>query len=197
MSGPGIQIPAAAPQPPNPRRKIKHEKTREINPKTLGFPFKIVTFSIKGEQNRAVDGESQILMTSDLEILRQKRAAALRRRLLESQSKSKLSGDQKDLHSSKLSPREIVRKSLVGRGVEVLETARRHYPSEVAVLEENLANMIQQGRLKGLITGEELYTFLQRVGLQFNMETKIRIAEGGELKSIEDKLKGQHTDDED
>ena len=136
-------------------------------------------------------------MTSDLEILRQKRAAALRRRLLESQSKSKLSGDQKDLHSSKLSPREIVRKSLVGRGVEVLETARRHYPSEVAVLEENLANMIQQGRLKGLITGEELYTFLQRVGLQFNMETKIRIAEGGELKSIEDKLKGQHTDDED
>ncbi|TMI60869.1 hypothetical protein E6H16_07505 [Candidatus Bathyarchaeota archaeon] len=96
---------------------------------------------------------------------------------------------------TKPTPKEIVRRSLVGRGTEVLETARRNYPSEIAILEENLAKVIQEGRLKGPITGEELYAFLQRSGLQFNMNTKIRIAEGGELKSIEEKLRGQSKDD--
>jgi len=130
-------------------------------------------------------------MSTELELLRQKRAAELRRKMLESKSKPATS----QLIPPKLTPREIVRRSLVGRGIEVLETARRQYPSEIAVLEENLAKLIEQGRLKGPISGEELYTFLQRAGLQFSMNTKIRIAEGGELKSIEEKLRGQSEHD--
>ncbi len=129
-------------------------------------------------------------MSTDLEMLRQKRAAELRRRLLESKK-----SETEQVHSdSKISPRDIVRKSLVGRGIEVMETARRHYPSEIAQLEQNLAELIEAGRLRGPISGEELYTFLLRAGLQFNMDTKIRIAEGGELKSIEEKLRSESTD---
>lgn len=130
-------------------------------------------------------------MSTELELLRQKRAAELRRKMLESKNKPATS----QLIPPKPTPREIVRRSLVGRGIEVLETARRQYPSEIAVLEENLAKLIEQGRLKGPISGEELYTFLQRAGLQFSMNTKIRIAEGGELKSIEEKLRGQSEHD--
>src|SRR3989442_9136196 len=130
-------------------------------------------------------------MSTELELLRQRRAAELRRKMLESKNKPSASQPL----PTKLNPKEIVRRSLVGRGSEVLETARRHYPSEIGVLEENLAKVIQEGRLKGPITGEELYAFLQRVGLQFNMNTKIRIAEGGELKSIEEKLRGQLKDE--
>ena len=130
-------------------------------------------------------------MSTELELLRQKRAAELRRKMLESKNKPATS----QLIPPKPTPREIVRKSLVGRGIEVLETARRQYPSEIAVLEENLAKLIEQGRLKGPISGEELYAFLQRAGLQFSMNTKIRIAEGGELKSIEEKLRGQSEHD--
>jgi DNA-binding TFAR19-related protein (PDSD5 family) len=130
-------------------------------------------------------------MSTELELLRQKRAAELRRKMLESKNKPATS----QLIPAKPTPREIVRRSLVGRGIEVLETARRQYPSEIAVLEENLAKLIEQGRLKGPISGEELYTFLQRAGLQFSMNTKIRIAEGGELKSIEEKLRGQSEHD--
>ena len=130
-------------------------------------------------------------MPTELELLRQKRATELRRKMLESKNKPATS----QLIPPKPTPREIVRRSLVGRGIEVLETARRQYPSEIAVLEENLAKLIEQGRLKGPISGEELYTFLQRAGLQFSMNTKIRIAEGGELKSIEEKLRGQSEHD--
>ena len=130
-------------------------------------------------------------MSTELELLRQRRAAELRRKMLK--AKDKPSASQPS--PTKLTPKEIVRRSLVGRGGEVLETARRNYPSEIGVLEENLAKVIQEGRLKGPITGEELYAFLQRVGLQFNMNTKIRIAEGGELKSIEEKLRGQLKDE--
>jgi len=130
-------------------------------------------------------------MSTELELLRQRRAAELRRKMLESKNKPAAS---KPL-PTKLTPKEMVRRTLVGRGSEVLETARRQYPSEIAVLEENLAKVIQEGRLKGPITGEELYSFLQRIGIQFNMNTKIRIAEGGELKSIEEKLRGQSKDD--
>ena len=130
-------------------------------------------------------------MSTELELLRQKRAAELRRKMLEAKDKPVASQPP----PTKLTPKEIVRRSLVGRGSEVLETARRNYPSEIAILEENLAKVIQEGRLKGPITGEELYSFLQRIGIQFNMNTKIRIAEGGELKSIEEKLRGQSKDD--
>jgi len=130
-------------------------------------------------------------MSTELELLRQRRAAELRRKMLEAKDKPAASQPL----PTKPTPKEIVRRSLVGRGSEVLETARRNYPSEIAILEENLAKVIQEGRLKGPITGEELYAFLQRSGLQFNMNTKIRIAEGGELKSIEEKLRGQSKDD--
>lgn len=129
-------------------------------------------------------------MPTELELLRQKRAAELRRKMLE--SKNKPLGAQPVPPTA--TPKEIVRRSLVGRGSEVLETARRHYPTEIAVFEENLAKLIEHGRLKGPISGEELYAFLQRVGMQFSMNTKIRIAEGGELKSIEEKLRGQSED---
>ena len=130
-------------------------------------------------------------MSTELELLRQRRAAELRRKMLKAKDKPAASQPL----PTKPTPKEIVRRSLVGRGSEVLETARRNYPSEIAILEENLAKVIQEGRLKGPITGEELYAFLQRAGLQFNMNTKIRIAEGGELKSIEEKLWGQSKDD--
>ena len=126
-------------------------------------------------------------MSTELELLRQRRAAELRRKMLKAKDKPAASQPL----PTKPTPKEIVRRSLVGKGIEVLETARRQYPSEIAVLEENLAKLIEQGRLKGPISGEELYSFLQRAGLQFSMNTKIRIAEGGELKSIEEKLRGQ------
>jgi DNA-binding TFAR19-related protein (PDSD5 family) len=127
-------------------------------------------------------------MSSDLDIQRQKRALELRRKLLQSQAKTAAAP-----HAKPDSPREAVRKILVGRGSEVMETARRYYPAEVERLESSIANLVVDGRLKGPISGEELYAFLRRLGLAFSMDVKIRIKEHGELKTIEEKLRKSST----
>lgn len=124
-------------------------------------------------------------MSSEIEILRQKRALELRKKMLLSQEKP----TAPVVEAPKLSPREVVQKILTGRGGEVLETARRYYPKEVGIIEENLARLIESGRLKGPVSGEELFSFLRRVGLSFSMNTKITVKEHGELKTLEEKFK--------
>ncbi len=89
----------------------------------------------------------------------------------------------------KTSPRETVRGILTGRGEEVLETARRRYPREIAVLEQRIAEAIQAGRLNGPVSGEELYSFLRSIGLGFSMDIKIRVAEKGKFKTLEEKFR--------
>ena len=124
-------------------------------------------------------------MSSDLDLQRQKRALELRRKMLQSQEKPATIQPPKPPES----PRDIVRRILSGRGEEVIETARRYYPAEIEKLESNIATLVAEGRLKGPISGEELYAFLRRVGLAFSMDVKIRIKEHGGLKSIEEKLR--------
>ena len=124
-------------------------------------------------------------MSSEIELLRQKRAIELRKKMLLSQEKSAPIAPE----TPKLNPHEVVQKILTGRGAEVLETARGYYPKEVGIIEENLARLIESGRLKGPVSGEELYSFLRRVGLSFSMDTKIRVKEHGELKTLEEKFR--------
>jgi DNA-binding TFAR19-related protein (PDSD5 family) len=128
-------------------------------------------------------------MSSDLDLERQKRALELRRRLLQSQSKPATAPPPKPAESS----RDIVRKILAGRGAEVMETARRYYPAEIGRLEASIAALVTEGKLRGPVSGEELYAFLRRLGLSFSMDVKIRIKEHGELKSIEEKLRNSST----
>lgn len=109
--------------------------------------------------------------------------------MLQSQVKPVVSPQPKPTES----PRDIVRKILTGRGPEVMETARRHYPAEIDRLEASIAALVADGRLKGPISAEELYAFLRRLGLVFSMDVKIRIKEHGELKSIEEKLRKSST----
>lgn len=124
-------------------------------------------------------------MPSELELLRQKKALELRRKMLLSQEKP----SPAPAPPPRIDPREVVSRILTGRGGEVLETARRYYPREVGRLERNLADLIESGRLKGPVSGEQLYAFLRRVGLLFSMNVKIRVKEHGELKSLEEKFR--------
>jgi hypothetical protein len=74
-----------------------------------------------------------------------------------------------------------------------METARRYYPAEIGRLEASIAALVTEGKLRGPVSGEELFAFLRRLGLSFSMDVKIRIKEHGELKSIEDKLRNSST----
>ncbi len=124
-------------------------------------------------------------MSSEIELLRQKRALELRKKMLLSQEKAP--GEK--VEPPKKNVGEIVRKILAGRASEVLETARRYYPAETGQVEKTLANLVESGRLKGPISGEELFSFLRRIGLVFNMDVKIRVKERGELKTLEQKFR--------
>lgn len=127
-------------------------------------------------------------MSSEIDLLRKKRELELRKKMMLSQEKAAT----QQTPTPKASPREIVRGILQGRGVDVLETARRYYPKEVAQVEETLAGLVESGRLKGPVSGEELYSFLRRIGLVFNMDVKIRVKEHGELKTLEQKFRDSH-----
>jgi DNA-binding TFAR19-related protein (PDSD5 family) len=124
-------------------------------------------------------------LSSDIELLRQKRALELRKKMILSQEKPLPSIPQ----PPKASSTEIVATILAGRGVEVMETARRYYPREVGQVEQTLAGLIESGKLKGPVSAEELYSFLRRIGLVFSMDVKIRIKEHGELKTLEQKFR--------
>ena len=124
-------------------------------------------------------------MSSDMELLRQRKALELRRKMLLSKDKAPPVSVEAPVPNA----RDTVRRVLTGRGVEVLDTARRYYPREIAELEKNLANLIMSRSLKGPISGEQLYAFLRRVGFVFSMDVKIRVKEHGELKSLEEKFR--------
>lgn len=80
---------------------------------------------------------------------------------------------------------------LIGRGLEVLDAAERQYPETIPQIERALAQLISKGKLKGPVNGAQLLWFFKRLGLSVRLETRIRISEHGELKTIEEKLKAK------
>ncbi len=125
-----------------------------------------------------------------MELTRKKRELELRRKMLQLQNKSRPETVQRE-DLSKKDPHTYVKSILIGRGEEVLDTARRYYPAEIAELETKLAALIRAGRLKGPLSAEELYSFLRGLGLHFSLDIKIRVSEHGQLKSLEEKLRDQ------
>src|SRR2546426_10856615 len=105
-------------------------------------------------------------MSSEIELLRQKKALELRKKMLLSQEKA----TPIVVETPKLSSREVVRKILAGGGGGGLETARRYYPKEGGVIEENVARLIDSGRVKGAVSGGRIFCFLRSVGLRFSMD---------------------------
>ena len=127
-------------------------------------------------------------VSSEIELLKQKKALELRRRMLLQQGKE---GEKppEERPRAKTDPSTVVRGILAGLGEEVLATARRYYPEQMGVLERRIAEAVQAGRLRGPVSGEELYSFLRSVGLDFSMDVKIRVAEKGRLRTLEEKLR--------
>lgn len=85
---------------------------------------------------------------------------------------------------------EILRKIFVGRAWEVYSAARQQYPTVADQIFRELAMLVQSGRLRGQITGEQLFGLLRQIGLDVRLETKIQVMEHGELKSLGDKFRG-------
>lgn len=122
-------------------------------------------------------------MTGDTELERLKR-----QRLAEMQKM--LTARQQQSESRKLEPSKVLEKVFVGRAWEVYHAARQQYPEVADQIFAELAGLIQNGSIRGQITGEQLYGLLRQIGLDIRLETKIQVLEHGELKSIADKFRG-------
>ena len=120
---------------------------------------------------------------SELDRLKRQRLAEMQRRLNARQEQSQNT-------SGKLEPAKILEKVFVGRAWEVYYATRQQYPSIADQLFQELAELVRIGRVKGQITGEQLYGLLRQIGLDVRLETKIQVFDHGELKSIADKFRG-------
>jgi len=120
---------------------------------------------------------------SELERLKRQRLAAMQKRLNEKQ-------EQTTAASGKLEPVRVLEKVFVGRAWEVYHATRQQYPAIADRLFQELAELVRLGRVKGQITGEQLYGLLRQIGLDVRLETKIQVLDHGELKPIADKFRG-------
>jgi DNA-binding TFAR19-related protein (PDSD5 family) len=120
---------------------------------------------------------------SELERLKRQRLAEMQKRLNAKQEQSQTT-------SGKFDPAKILEKIFVGRAWEVYHATRQQYPMIADQIFQELAELVRIGRVKGQITGEQLYGLLRQIGLDIRLETKIQVLDHGELKSIADKFRG-------
>ncbi|HYB84802.1 MAG TPA: DNA-binding protein [archaeon] len=119
---------------------------------------------------------------SELERLKRERLAAMQRRVSAKQ--------QAEAGPVRLEPRQILERVFVDRAWEVYHAARAQYPGIADQIFQELADLVQSGKLRTKITGEQLFGLLRQIGLDVRLDTKIQVLEHGELKSLADKFRG-------
>ena len=123
------------------------------------------------------------LSDKELERLRHKKLAELHRSVgNKAKIEDKRSPDEEN-------PRDILNKVFGYRAWEVFDAARAQYPSQISNIEKTLLKLIKEGKVREMITGEELFVLFRRLGMRVKMETHIRVVEDGKVKTIEEKIR--------
>jgi DNA-binding TFAR19-related protein (PDSD5 family) len=110
--------------------------------------------------------------------------AAIRRNKLR-ELKIRLTAKQKK--TEEIDADKILNRLFKGRAWEVFNTASYQFPNVMKEVKKALVKVALSGRLKA-VTGEQLHLFLKTLGLKVRLNTKIRYAEHGKLKSLADKI---------
>ncbi len=132
---------------------------------------------------------SRVSGDMELERLRRRRLAELRKRFAEKEEKAEQEEKIDESSKGELSVDEILRRVLVGRAWEVLAAAEAQYPRVVFEIKKGLALLVREGKIRGTVSGEQLMWLFRRLGLRVRLETRIRISESGELKTLAQKLR--------
>ena len=77
-----------------------------------------------------------------------------------------------------------------------MNAAKAQYPQATRHIENTLAKLILEGRIRTSITGEELYALFRQLGLRVRLQTRISIIEHGKIKSLEQKMKEETSSEE-
>ncbi len=116
----------------------------------------------------------------ELELLRRRKLLELKKQLKEKPERE----EARVVDSEKL-----LGQYFIGRAWEVLKAARLQYPEAAAQVERALVKLIMNGRIRGKITGEDLYGLFLRLGMKVHLQTHIRVLEHGKVKSLEEKIR--------
>ncbi len=128
-------------------------------------------------------------MDDELERIKQKRLAEMKRKMLLKQIK-----DQRESEPEPETPREATNQEVLdamfgNRAWEVYSAAAYQYPQVIGQVEQILVEGIKEGKIADIIDGAALMGFFRQVGLPVRLNTKIRISDHGELKTLEQKMK--------
>jgi len=118
----------------------------------------------------------------ELESIRRKRLQELKK-----QFEKKAETETKDEKAE--SPQKVLNRFFVDRAWEVLNAAKAQYPQAAEYVENTLAKLVSEGKLRTQISGEELYGLFLRLGYRIHLQTRITVLEHGKVKSLEDKIK--------
>ena len=125
----------------------------------------------------------------ELEYLKQKKLLEMQRRLLT--EKGEELKKKEDETSSKKDPKDILKTIFDESAWKMWDIAVQQYPQASEDVAKALITLIESGKIKEKVNGEQIYWLFTQLGLKIRIETKIRILESGELKTIADKLHGK------
>ena len=115
----------------------------------------------------------------ELEALKQKKLRELQRRMAIQEQKKEQIDTQKILNT-------IFKE----RAWEVFNIARAQFPSEMAKVEQLLADLKLAGKISEM-DGEQLYVLLRKIGLPVRLNTTISYLSHGKTESLSEKIREQ------
>jgi DNA-binding TFAR19-related protein (PDSD5 family) len=126
-------------------------------------------------------------MDDELERIKQKRLEELQRKMLLQKIKEQI--PEPEPAPKEPTHDEILNSYFKGRAWEVYNAAKYQYPKVIPKVEQVLIDGIKQGKIRESIDGASLYQFFRQIGIPVRLNTKIRVSEHGELKTLEQVMK--------
>ncbi len=118
---------------------------------------------------------------SELAAIRQKKLREIQRRFSAKQTQQEKTGSK-----------DVLNRIFKDRAWEVFNAAITQFPIEMSKVKEILTELAVSGKITQ-VTGEELFVFLKKLGLDVKLNTTITYASHGQLKTLEEKMKEELT----
>jgi DNA-binding TFAR19-related protein (PDSD5 family) len=125
-------------------------------------------------------------MDEELERIKRRRLAEMQRKMLLKQMKEAAPKPEPPKEPTK---EDILNRYFRGRAWEVFNAAKTQYPQVISQIETALIDAINQGKIKQTIDGAMLSQFFRQIGIPVRLNTKIRVSDHGELKTLEQVMK--------
>lgn len=128
-------------------------------------------------------------MDDELERIKRRRLEEMKRQMLLNQIKDNQESEPEPETPRIATNQEVLDAMFGDRAWEVFNAAAYQYPQVIGQVEQILVDGIKEGKITDTIDGAILMGFFRQVGLPVRLNTKIRISDKGELKTLEQKMK--------